>query len=91
MPTKKLTKAQADRKLVQLAAKRDIAEERARLARHAMYEFMPTAQEAGVTYARQSEIVDLSEIRVAQVLRAERAKLAEAKAKRAAKRKRRSS
>ena len=69
-------KDRAREKLTALCRESDRDEVKAVRSRHRKFAFMPKANDAGVTYRELAEISGLSEIRVAQILRAEREKAA---------------
>lgn len=62
----------AREKLTQVTTERHNAERRAESLRRKQFRYILKSHEAGLTYREIAEVVGLTEIRIAQILRAER-------------------
>ena len=62
----------AREKLAAVTAARQNAEQQAEALRHKQFRFILKAHQSGLTYRECAQITGLTEIRIAQILRAER-------------------
>lgn len=72
MTKRERKRAAARSKLVAVTQERKAAEQQAEKLRHKQFRFILKSHQAGLTYREIAQITNLTEIRVAQILRAER-------------------